>query len=272
MRKKNGFPDEKKVALVTGATSGIGYELAKVLAREGYALVLVARDGRRLGERAREFERSFGTPVRILPMDLSLPQGPARIFQRLRSEGVAVDVLVNNAGFGTNGPFLKADLESQAGMIALNVAALTRLTRLFLPGMAERGSGKILNVASTAAFQPGPMMAVYYATKAYVLSFSEALAEELSGTGVTVTALCPGPTATEFSQRANMKNSRLFSAFVMEAAKVAEIGYRAMLRGRPVVVAGLRNRLGAFSVRFSPRGLVAKIVRKLNEPRTWTKG
>jgi short-subunit dehydrogenase len=179
-----------------------------------------------------------------------------------------VDVLVNNAGFGLNGRFAETDLDRELAMIQVNIAALTHLTKLFLKPMVERGRGRILNVASTAAFQPGPLMAVYYASKAYVLSFSEAIAEELGGTGVTVTALCPGPTATGFAEAAEMTNSRLFKLKKpMTSMDVAKAGYRAMQRGKRIVVTGAMNKLLAQSVRISPRALVTKVTRTLQENR-----
>lgn len=246
-------------ALITGASSGIGLELARVFAREGYALVLVARNRKRLEEIAAELKPA---PVKVIAKDLSLP-GAAEDVQR---EVPKVDVLVNNAGFSVFGKFADLPLAEELNIMQLNMTALVILTRLYVPGMIAAGSGKILNVASTAAFQPGPLMAIYYATKAFVLSFSEAIANELEGTGVTVTALCPGPTATGFQERAKMENSGLVKGKrMMDARTVAEVGYRALLRGKPVVIPGLRNKLLAQSIRVSPRSMVTKIVRKMQE-------
>jgi uncharacterized protein len=257
-------PPRRKTALITGASSGIGYELAHVFAREGYDLVLVARNEEKLRQVAQE-TAAQGSSARSLVKDLADPAAPAKIFADLQQAGLAVDVLVNNAGFGTYGPFAQSNPESQLEMIRVNVLALTHLSRLFLPAMIERHEGKLLNVASTAAFQPGPLMAVYYATKAYVLPFSEALANELEGTGVTVSALCPGPTTSDFQRRARMERSRLVSGSMMDARTVAEAGYRGLLKNRPVIIPGLGNKALAFSVRLTPRGLVRRIVRCLME-------
>jgi short-subunit dehydrogenase len=246
-------------ALITGASGGIGLELARIFAREGYDLVLVARSRERMDELARELKPAS---VQVIARDLTLP-GAAEEIQR---DVPKVDVLVNNAGYGVYGPFVKTQLAAEIGMIQLNVTVLVALTKLYLPGMVAAKYGRIMNVASTAAFQPGPLMAIYYATKAFVLSFSEAIANELRGTGVTVTALCPGPTATGFIAEAKLEKSRLFKLMkLMDARTVAEAGYRALMAGKPVVVTGLMNKVLAQSVRFSPRGLVAKIARKMQE-------
>jgi short-subunit dehydrogenase len=254
----------KKVgtALVTGASSGIGLELVKLFARDGYHVVMVARGAEKLREIGRELEMRTGAVATVIGTDLADPAAPPEILKRLEGEGIEVDVLVNNAGYGTYGPFAGTDAVRELGMIQVNVTALTHLSKLFLPGMLHRKRGALLNVASTAAFQPGPLMAVYYATKAYVLSFSEALANELEGTGVTVTALCPGPTRTGFQAGAKMERSRLVRGpWVMDAARVARAGYDGMRRGKTLVIPGLANRLLAQSVRFTPRKLVTRIVR-----------
>ena len=210
----------------------------------------------------------FGVSVTVIARDLAQPAAPGEIHDEIRKRSLAVDILVNNAGFGVYGFFAKTPVEKELEMIRLNVAALTHLTKLSLPGMIERRRGRILNVASTAAFQPGPLMAVYYATKAYVLSFSEALANETAGTGVTVTALCPGPTITEFQKAAGLEGTRLFrSPLVMDAARVARAGYEGMKRGRRVVVPGIRNALLVQSVRFGTRRLVTAITRRFQEGR-----
>jgi short-subunit dehydrogenase len=200
----------------------------------------------------------------VLPADLAEPAAPARIFSHLESHGVRVDVLVNNAGFGARSDFAKTPLDRQLEMVQVNVTALTHLTGLFLPGMMARRRGGVLNVASTASFQPGPGMAVYYATKAYVLSFSEAVAEELIGTGVTVSALCPGPTDTNFTAVAGERASKLFMRAAMSAAAVAKAGHEGYRQGRFVVVPGFRNRLLAFGTRLGPRALVRKIAKRFN--------
>jgi len=245
----------RKTALITGASSGIGMDFSRLLAREGYELFLVARSEAKLGELAKELGNA-----KVIVADLVSPDAPQRIFDA--SGGV--DVLINNAGFGLSGPFFESDLRKDLEMIQVNVAALTHLTRLFLPPMLARKSGHVLNVASTAAFQPGPLMAIYYATKAYVLSFSEAIADELRGTGVTVTALCPGPTATGFAAVAGMESSRLFKLTrPMNSEAVARYGLRAMQHGKRVAIPGIANKLVAQSIRVSPRRLVTTIVRKL---------
>jgi short-subunit dehydrogenase len=255
----------RKTALITGASFGIGIELAHIFAREGYNLVLVARSADKLRQLASELEKAHGTRSLILAADLSEPGAPAYVLDQTTRAGIQVDVLVNNAGFGQYGMFAENDLEECLRQIQLNVTTLTHLTRLYLPAMIERESGRILNVASTAAFQPGPLMAVYYATKAYVLHFSEAIANELQGTGVTVTCLCPGPTATEFQKRANIAGIRLTKYGSMDARTVAEDGYRALMAGKPTVISGFRNWLLAQSVRFAPRRMAAAVARKLQE-------
>jgi len=261
------MPD-RKTALITGASSGIGLELARIFARENHHLVLVARSADKLRQLAAELEKAHGTRSLILAVDLTEPGASAYVLDQTTRADVTVDVLVNNAGFGQYGPFAQSDLEECLRQIQLNVTTLTHLTRLYLPGMIERGSGRVLNVASTAAFQAGPLMAVYYATKAYVLHFSEAIANELQGSGVTVTCLCPGPTTTEFHKRANMMNSRLLQFGSMDARTVAEDGYRALMSGKPVVISGFKNWLLAQSVRFSPRQMVTAVARKLQETRS----
>lgn len=255
-------------ALVTGASSGIGLELAGLLARDRNDLVLVARRRERLETVARGLAEEYGIRARVLPADLARPDAPAQIAAELADASVVVDVLVNDAGFGAHGPVAEREPEELLAMIQVNVAALTHLTRLFLPGMLARRSGRILNVASTAAFQPGPLMAVYYATKAYVLSFSEALASETEGTGVTVTALCPGPVGTEFQKRAGTEKGVLVTGpLALPAREVAEAGYRGMLRGSPLVVPGLGNKAAVQALRVSPRRLVTRLSRKLQEKR-----
>jgi uncharacterized protein len=256
-----------ETVLITGASSGIGRELAKCFAADGCCLVLVARRGSALESLARELRQTHKVDARVVVADLAETEAPTRIIGQLKHRGLKVDVLVNNAGFGAQGRFAELPLERQLEMLQVNVTALTHLSRLLLPDMIKRGRGGILNVASTAAFQPGPYMAVYYASKAYVLSWSEAMAEELAGTGVVVTALCPGPTETAFADAARMKDSLLFRMNRMSARTVAEIGHRAFRQGRVVVITGLRNRMLAFSVRFSPRWLVRRVAATLNRGR-----
>jgi short-subunit dehydrogenase len=256
------------LAVVTGASVGIGRELARILATHGHALALVARDASRLDQLASELTQSFGVTARAIPLDLTEPEAPETLMAELGGEGTEVEILINNAGFGMFGPFARTPLDATASMIQLNITALTCLTRLVLPGMVGRGRGRIMNVASTAAFQPGPLMSVYYASKAYVLHFSEALADELRDTGVTVTALCPGPTRTEFQSRAQMQDSGLLQGpLLMDAETVARIGYAGMIKGKRVVIPGLGNRLLALGPRIAPRRLVTWAVRAIQAPR-----
>lgn len=256
----------KQTALITGASAGIGRELALLFARDGHDVILVARSEGKLLALAEELRQLHGVQASVIAEDLSLPGAAERVVQA--TEGTTVDFLVNNAGFGVYGAFIDTDGARELEMIRLNVIALTELTKLYLPGMAERGDGRVLNVASTAAFQPGPGMAVYFATKAYVLSFSEAVAEEMRGTGVTVTALCPGATHTEFAAGARMEKSNLFQQpGIMDAATVAQEGYEAMMRGTVVAITGARNKVLAQSVRFVPRAVIRRLTRKLMEQR-----
>jgi short-subunit dehydrogenase len=258
----------KQTALLTGASSGIGRDLAGLFAGDGWDVVLVARSEEKLREIAAELAKEHGIAAHVIVADLAKPDAAADIVKTLTDRGLTIDALVNNAGYGVAGPFLETDVRAELEMIQVNVVALTHLTKLLLPPMVGRKRGRILNVASTAAFQPGPLMAVYYATKAYVLSFSEALAEELRDTGVTVTALCPGPTLTGFAEAANITATRLFNVTKpASSADVAKIGYEAMKRGKRVVIPGIRNKLLAESVRISPRRVVTFIVRKLQENR-----
>ena len=255
-------------ALVTGASSGLGLELATLLARDRHDLVIVARNRERLDAIAGGLREEFGVAVTVLPKDLSAPSAPEEIARELSERGTGLDILVNNAGVGVYGPFASAPLTRLLETIQINVTALTHLTRLVLPGMLERRRGRILNLASTAAFQAGPLMAVYYATKAYVLSFSEALASETSGTGVTVTALCPGPTLTEFQSRAGFGViPRLESPLVMRAADVARAGYEGMMRGQSIVIPGAINRTLVQALRLTPRRLATAMSRKIQESR-----
>jgi short-subunit dehydrogenase len=257
----------KQTALITGASGGIGYELAKLFAADRYNLVLVARSGEKLNQLAAELQTLHGVRVTVVPIDLAESPAARFLFDQLRREGIEVDILVNNAGFGTFGEFARMPEAEILGQIELNVAALTRLTWLFLGPMLERRRGRIMNVASTAAFQPGPLMAVYYATKAYVLSFSEAIADELRNSGVQMTCFCPGATLTEFQKRAETENSRLFKQLApMDAKTVAEDGYRALMAGKRLAISGFKNWLVAESVRFAPRKWVTAISRWVAEP------
>lgn len=249
-------------ALITGGSAGIGVELARVFAANKFNLILVARNEDRLNQIAGELRGKHGIETKTLAKDLSLASAPQEIFAALRD--TPVSVLVNNAGFGWRGSFAECDLQKTAlDMMHVNMDSLVALTRLFVPPMLARKSGRVMNVASTAAFQPGPFANIYFATKAFVLSFSQALSEELSGTGVTVTALCPGPTRTEFFERAGMQNYRK-DTFMMDARAVAEIGICGLLHGKRVVIPGVMNKFAATLAGFVPARLSGKIVRKLN--------
>ncbi|HET9595774.1 MAG TPA: SDR family oxidoreductase [Anaeromyxobacteraceae bacterium] len=254
-------------ALVTGASSGIGEQLARVMAARGHDLVLTARSEDRLRALAAELSAKHGVRAEAVAADLGRPGGAAALGAELARRGMELEILVNDAGFAMHGPFAEGDAARQTSLLELNVVALTELTRLVLPGLLARGAGRVMNVASTAAFVPGPFMAVYYASKAYVLSFSVALAEEVKGRGVTVTALCPGATRTNFEVAAGVSATRLFRGRgVMSAADVARDGYEGMMAGRAIVVPGLRNRLLAGSSRLAPRTLQARIARALQDP------
>ena len=256
-----------QTVLITGASAGLGLEFAHLFARDKYNLVLVARSGPKLAELAEQLRQQHGVTVKTIPLDLGLPQASPTRFEETQRAGIHVDILVNNAGYGMSGEFAKLPLEEAYGQIQLNITALTLLTRLYLGPMLGRRSGKIMNVASTAAFQPGPLMAVYYATKAYVLSFTEAIADELRSSGVSVTCFCPGATLTEFQKRARTEDSRLFKRLMpMDAKRVAADGYRALMEEKTLAISGLRNWLLAESVRFAPRKMVTAISRWVAEP------
>ena len=261
MTQSSASSARRKTALVSGASSGIGLELARLLAQDGYGLVLVARRREKLAQVAAELEGAHAIRATVLPRDLSRPEAPDEVFEALQADSVAVDVLVNSAGFGLYGRFGEIDTAAACDLLRVNIVALTHLTRRFLPGMVERGAGRILNVASLAAFMPGPMMATYHASKAYVLRLSAALAEELRGSGVTVTALCPGYVRTGFEDRSGLRidEVRLSRLGVMDAAAVARAGYRGMMRGRRVVVPGLVSKLLVLGVKIGPRNLVTRI-------------
>jgi short-subunit dehydrogenase len=255
-------------ALVTGASTGIGAEFARELARRGWHLVLTARSENRLQELAAELAGAHQVEVRVIPGDLALSGAPAELEAATEGAGVPVDLLVNNAGFGHLGPLAEHDDAHLRGMIAVNVGALSELTRRFGARMGARGRGYILNVASTAAFQPGPLMAVYYATKAYVLSFSEAARNEFAPLGVSVTTLCPGVTRSEFHARAGMAGGTVLERLPFASAQeVARFGIEQTLRGRGTVIPGLLNRVMALAVGFVPRRFVPGIVRRIQERR-----
>jgi short-subunit dehydrogenase len=255
---------EKETVLITGASFGIGKELARCFAREGSNLILAARSQDKLQELAWELEREYKVRALTYTIDLADPAAAETLFDWCSQEEIHVDVLVNNAGFGLLESFAELPVATMLDIIQVNITTLTHLTRLFLPPMIERKQGGILNVASTAAYQAGPNMAVYYATKVYELHFTEALAEEVREHGIKVSCLCPGPTHTEFAARAGMESSPIFRMGPMQALDVAEIGYRGFRRGRVIVVPGWRNWLGAFAVRLVPRFFVRKVVHRLN--------
>lgn len=255
-----------KTALITGASSGIGLELARVFAREQHDLILVARSEDRLLALQSELSQKYGVSVIVLSYDLTEKDAPQQLFDQVQQQNLSVDVLVNNAGYGDYGEFASSEWDKLQGMILLNILALTHLTRLFLPAMIERSSGQLFYTASTAAFQPGPMMAVYFATKAYVLSFGEAIAAETEEAGINVTVLCPGPTQSDFIGTANMDKMALFDSASLgklpTAADVAEFGYTALQKGQVVAVYGLSNKLLTFSTRLVPRGFLRKGVKQ----------
>ncbi len=251
-------------ALITGASAGLGAEYAKLFAQDKHDVILAARRRDRLEAVAREVQSAHGVRAHVVPADLGTREGTTRVVEAVRGLGLEVDFLVNNAGFGSSGPFVELDLARELEMIQVNVAALVTLARSFLPGMVARQSGRVLNIGSTAGFQPGPFMAVYYASKAFVNSFTEALSYELRGTGVTATVSCPGATATEFAGVAGSSKSLLFRLGAASAATVARQGYRAMMKGRPMVIHGLKNKLTMQSLRVSPRALVRAVAAAVN--------
>ncbi len=256
----------RKVALVTGASMGLGEQFAQCFGHDGHDVILVARTAARLQALATKLEKEHGGRAHVITADLSRPEAPARIFEEVQAKGLEVEFLVNNAGFGSTGAFLEQELEPQVGMVEVNCSALMKLAHLFARPMRARGRGRILNVASTAGFQPGPYMATYYATKAFVVSFSEALAYELKGSGVSVTCYCPGATHTGFSSRAGNEKSRLFQrSKVAEAPDVAAAAYSAMMKGRVLAVHGAANWLGMEALRLSPRALVRSLPASLNQ-------
>jgi len=254
----------KGTALITGASAGLGRDYARLFAADGNDVVLVARRRDRLEQLAGEIRSATSVATHVIAVDLAERGAARRIEAELHARGLTIDFLVNNAGFGTNGPFAAADLVKQLEMIQLNVTTLVELTRLVVPEMLARGRGRILNVGSTAGFQPGPFMAIYFATKAFVNSFSEALAYELAGTGVTATVSCPGATATEFAGHAGNADSWLFRMGAADSMAVAREGYAAMMAGTAMVVHGLTNKLSVQALRVSPRAAVRSIAARLN--------
>jgi uncharacterized protein len=258
----------KFTALVTGASGGIGLELAELLARDGHNLVLVARSGDKLEQLATRFAIQYGVYSKVIVANLIEPNSPQQIFDTLKQDGIVVDILVNNAGFGNYGYFRETDLQKELDMMQLNMVALTHLSKLFLHQLVASRPAKILNIASTAAFPPGPLMAVYYASKSFVLSFSEALAAEQEGTNVSVTVLCPGATATDFKDNANLEGSGIFKGpLVADASTVALVGYKGMMAGEVVVIPGLKNKMLPLLLRVLPRNIIRKMVKRVQEKR-----
>jgi len=256
----------KKTALITGASSGIGKALAENFAKDGYHLILAARGVAKMQALADALKRSYGVEVTVIGADLETNNGAATLHADIKARGITIHALANNAGYGTFGEFKESALAPELAMMQLNMNTVAVLTKLFLPDLIAT-RGKILNTASTAAFQPGPYMAVYYATKAFVLSFSEAIAAELDGTGVTVTALCPGPTASGFQDKADMHASALVKGKKLPSSEeVAAAGYRAMQRGQRVFIPGLMNWIMAQSVRLTPRNMVTAMVKQMSKP------
>jgi uncharacterized protein len=253
-------------ALITGASSGIGLEFAKTMAADNNNLVLVARNEAKLNELAIELKTKYGISVKVIAADLSKMDEVQKVYDTCKSENIQIDYLVNNAGMGDFGFFVERNWDMQEQMIDVNIKSLTKMCRLFIPDMVNRKSGKVLNVASTASFQPGPTMAVYYATKSYVLFFSEAIYNELQGTGVSVTCLCPGPTESGFKEVASLEESNLFKGKKLPTSKkVAEFGYKAMMKNKMTVIHGFMNTLMATSIRFTPRKIALWVVRKIQD-------
>ncbi len=258
----------KRAVLITGGSSGIGFALAEVFARNGHNLVIVSRNNDRLLKAADFLHRQYGVSCDWIVSDLSQPGSAYALYRDIKERQLTIDILVNNAGFGTWGRYWEIEPERSEQEMYLNMVSLAMLTKYFVTEMVLRGSGKILNVASTAAFQPGPLLSVYYATKSFVLSFSEALARELRNTGVTVTTLCPGPTATEFQSHAGLTKVPLFkNMFLMEAAPVAEKAYEAVEKGKRRVIPGINNIILSWIVRFLPKRFILSTVLYLHRKR-----
>jgi short-subunit dehydrogenase len=258
----------KNTVLITGASSGIGYELAKIHASKADNLVLVARNSEKLNELKIELEKQFGIEVFNIIKDLSLPNAAQEVYNETHAQKIEINYLINNAGFGDFGAFKNTNPKKELAMLRLNIEALTQFCKLYVHDMVKVGAGKIMNIASTAAFQPGPDMAVYYATKAYVLHFSEAIAEELKKDNITVTTLCPGATESGFSTVASLENSNLFKDKNLPSSKeVAQYAYKAMMKGKGVAIHGVMNYLMANSVRLTPRNVVLKVVKYIQRER-----
>jgi hypothetical protein len=255
-----------RTALVTGASSGLGEEFARLFASDGIDLVLVARRRERLDALAAELRGARKVTVQVIAADLAVPDQVERVVREVQAQKLEIEFLVNNAGLGNVAAFAESSLSTQLVMVDVNIRALVRLTHAFLPAMLARHRGRVLNIGSTAGLQPGPYGAVYYASKAFVNSFTEALSHELRGTGVTATVSLPGATATEFAAVAGSGGTRLFRSGVMSSAEVAKEAYRAMLAGKPFVIHGWKNKVLAFSVRLGPRSVVRSISAAMNKP------
>ncbi len=259
--------EKGETVLITGATTGIGYELARLFAMNGYNLVIIARNRAQLERLQKQWENEFSVKIHVIVKDLSKQSAIEEIMDSLEEHNIDIDILINNAGFGLFGPFIETPIEQELEMIQVNIVALTYLTKCLIPKMLRKKRGKILNVASIAAFQSGPLMSVYYATKAYVLSFSEALTNELAEHGILVSVLCPGPTHTQFEKRANLEQSKLFQRNVMNPEEVAKIAFRQFMKGKTMIVPGATNWILVRSTRLLPRKMVTGIVRKIQSER-----
>lgn len=255
-----------KTALITGASSGIGYDMSSVFAESGYNVVLIARNKEKLEALANQAREMFGVSARVITKDLTEPHAADEIYRELEHEGIEIDVLVNNAGYGLLGDFAFTSKADELGMIQLNIAAVAHLTKLFLPSMIKRGSGRILNIASVAGFQPGPLMTNYSATKAYVVSFSVGLAEEVRENGITVSVLCPGPTFTGFQERAGIHGNSFLKFLFADSRVVARSGYEGLMAGKTVIIPGFFNRIGVFVSRVAPLSLTSRFLRRYREP------
>ncbi len=258
----------KRTALITGASSGLGEKFAEIFAKDGYNLVLVARNTYKLNQQKRFLEKKYGVKVKIFIQDLSQQNSAKKVFDFTQQNGIHIDILVNNAGFGDLSRFDSCDIQKQVDMINLNITTLVQLTYFYLKPMQDNGYGKIMNIASIAGFASGPLMSVYYASKAFVLHFSEAIATELKDTPVTVTTVCPGPVKTEFFNRAGFKNQKYFNIFSKDCGKkVCEYAYTEMLKGKTVVVPGIINKIGVTACKFAPREITKNVVYMVQKSR-----
>ncbi len=259
--------NRKNTALITGASGGIGLEFAKLFAADGNDLVLVARNAAKLQEIANSLHSQFKIAAHIVPLNLADPKSSEELFQQLQRANIQVDYLVNNAGFGTHGYFHEIDLNENLDLLQLNITTLTHLSRLFAKEMVERKFGGIINIASTAAFQPGPLMATYYASKSYVVAFTEAIAEELKKFNIKVSVICPGPTETNFQQRAGITDALVGkkSILMMESEKVARIGYKNWKCGKTVIITGVMNTMGAKIAKVTPHKITNSIIKSMHK-------